>query len=128
MFSKRLATDQLSMLSEASAKSETGLWIPEYHSISQIDSFNSHFKSLAEKAEREKEDVEDALGPDELNWIQNEYAICACDDRYWMESYFYINDDSKLVRFSPRFSQSMMIDTWAEIGRASCRERVYVLV
>jgi hypothetical protein len=114
IFSKRLATEQLSMLSEASAKSETGLWIPEYHSISQIDSFNAHFKTLAEKAERDGHDVEDALGPDELNWIQNEYAICTCDDRYWMESYFYINDDSKLVRFNARFSQSMLIDTWAE--------------
>ena len=114
MFSKRLATEQLSMLSEASAKSETGLWIPEYHSLSQIDSFNAHFKTLAEKAERDGHDVEDALGPDELNWIQNEYAICTCDDRYWMESYFYINDDSKLVRFNARFSQSMLIDTWAE--------------
>jgi hypothetical protein len=114
LFSKRLATEQLSMLSEASAKSETGLWIPEYHSLSQIDSFNAHFKTLAEKAERDGHDVEDALGPDELNWIQNEYAICTCDDRYWMESYFYINDDSKLVRFNARFSQSMLIDTWAE--------------
>jgi hypothetical protein len=114
LFSKRLATEQLSMLSEHSAQSETGLWIPEYHSISQIDSFNAHFKTLAEKAERDGHDVEDALGPDELNWIQNEYAICTCDDRYWMESYFYINDDSKLVRFNARFSQSMLIDTWAE--------------
>ena len=34
------------MLSEASAQSETGLWIPEYHSLSQIDSFNSHFKVI----------------------------------------------------------------------------------
>ena len=50
MFSKRLATDQLQMLSEASAQSDTGLWIPEYHSLSQIDSFNSHFKSIGEKA------------------------------------------------------------------------------
>jgi hypothetical protein len=114
MFSKRLATEQLSMLSEHSAQSETGLWIPEYHSISQIDSFNSHFKALAEKAEHAGHDVEDALGPEELEWINNEYQICVCDDRYWMESYFYINDDSKLVRFNARFSQSMMIDTWAE--------------
>jgi hypothetical protein len=102
------------MLSEHSAQSETGLWIPEYHSISQIDSFNSHFKALAEKAEHAGHDVEDALGPEELEWINNEYQICVCDDRYWMESYFYINDDSKLVRFNARFSQSMMIDTWAE--------------
>ena len=114
MFSKRLATEQLSLLSEASAKSETGLWIPEYHSLSQIDSFNSHFKSLAEKALYNNTDVEEALGPEELGWISNEYQICVCDDRYWFESYFYINDDSNIIRFQPRFSQSMLIDMWAE--------------
>jgi hypothetical protein len=102
------------MLSEASAKSDSGLWIPEYHSISQIDSFNSHFNAIAERAERNEESPQDHLGPEELAWIDNEYKICACDDRYWFENYFYINDDSKLVRFQPRFSQSMLIDTWAE--------------
>jgi len=114
VFSKRLATEQLSLLSEASAKSETGLWIPEYHSISQIDSFNSHFRALAEKSIYDNTDVEDALGPEELAWIANEYQICACDDRYWFESYFYINDDSNIIRFNPRFSQAMLIDMWAE--------------
>ena len=34
-----------------------------------------------------------ALGPDELAWISNEYNICWCDDRYWLESYAYINAD-----------------------------------
>jgi len=87
------------MLSEASTKSETGLWIPEYHSISQIDSFNSHFNAIAERAERNEESPQDHLGPEELAWIDNEYKICACDDRYWFENYFYINDDSKVVRF-----------------------------
>ncbi len=114
MFSRRLATEQLSLLSEASSKSETGLWIPEYHSISQIDSFNSHFKSLAEKALFHNTDVEDALGQEELAWIANEYQICVCDDHYWFDSYFYINDDSNIIRFQPRFSQAMLIDMWAE--------------
>ena len=101
-------------LSEASAQSETGLWIPEYHSLSQIDSFNSHFKVIAERAERDGTDVEDSLGPDELAWISNEYHICWCDDRYWMESYAFINADGVLQRFVPRASQAMVIDTWAE--------------
>lgn len=114
MFSKRMATAQLQMLSEASAQSETGLWIPEYHSLSQIDSFNSHFKVIAERAERNGTDVEDMLGPDELAWVSNEYQICWCDDRYWMESYAFINADGVLQRFVPRASQAMVIDTWAE--------------
>ena len=49
-----------------------------------------------------------------LEWIHNEYAICTCDDRYWLENYAFINDNGVLKRFAPRFSQSMMIDTWAE--------------
>ena len=114
MFSKRLATEQLQMLSEHSAKSESGLWIPEYHSLSQIESFNAHFKSLAEKAELRGEDVESSLGEEELAWISNEYQICACDTRYWLENYAFINDDGVLVRFDPRHSQSMLLDMWAE--------------
>ncbi len=114
MFSRRLAAEQLQKLSEASASSPGGLWIPEYHSISQIDSFNSHFRALAEKAERLGRDVEDILGPEELAWISNEYRICACDDRYWLSNYAYINADGVLQRFSPRASQGMLIDMWAE--------------
>lgn len=114
MFSRRLATEQLQMLSEASAKSESGLWIPEYHSLSQIESFNAHFKAIGEKAERDGGSAEDALEKDELAWIANEYQICACDDRYWLENYAYINDDGVLKRFAPRHSQAMMIDMWAE--------------
>lgn len=114
MFSRRLATEQLQMLSEDSAKSETGLWLPEYHSISAIESFNSHFKALAEKAEYAGGDVQDSLGPEELAWIDNEYKICFCDDRYWMESYAFINADGALERFAPRASQAMLIDMWAE--------------
>ncbi len=119
MFSKRLATAQLQALSDHSVKpDEFGtpgkLWLPEYHSLSQIESFNSHFKAIGEREESRGGSAEDALGPDELEWIHNEYAICTCDDRYWLENYAFINDNGVLKRFAPRFSQSMMIDTWAE--------------
>ncbi|MHB1952110.1 MAG: hypothetical protein ACYCOU_00055 [Sulfobacillus sp.] len=119
MFSKRLATEHLQALSEHSVKSEAGLWIPEYHSLSQIESFNAHFRALAERAESRGEEVESALGPDELSWISNEYQICACDTRYWLENYAFINADSDLIRFRPHFSQSMMMDMWAEREEAS---------
>jgi hypothetical protein len=113
MFSKRLATAQLEALSEHCAQ-KGEVWIPEYHNLAQIDAFNAHFRELAEKAERRGRNVEEFLGPEELKWIANEYRICACDDRYWMESYAYINMDGIVQRFSPRASQSMLIDMWAE--------------
>ena len=116
MFSKRLATTQLQMLSEASAKSGD-LWVPEYHTLSQIDSFNAYFSEEQRKIkDRGGYDSElfDNLGPEALKWIANEYQICSCDDRYWLESYAYINSDGVLQRFVPRASQAMVIDTWAE--------------
>lgn len=114
MVSRKLATAQLQKLSEAYSSSTSGIWIPEYHSISAIDSFNSHFDELSKKAEDSGRDIEDSLGPEELAWIDNEFRICACDDRYWMERYAYINADGNIQRFVPRASQSMVIDTWAE--------------
>jgi hypothetical protein len=107
----------LQKLSESSANSESGLWIPEYHSLSEIDSFNSHYNAKCERLKSQYGDdvsVEEYLDQDELKWISNEYTICACDDRYWLESYAYINDDGTLKRFAPRYSQSMLIDMWAE--------------
>ena len=128
MFSKKLATAQLQALSDHSVKpDEFGtpgkLWLPEYHSLSQIESFNSHFKAIGEREESRGGSAEDALGPDELEWIHNEYAICTCDDRYWLENYAFINDDGVVKRFAPRFSQSMMIDTWAEREEAGLSDR-----
>ena len=114
MFSKRLATERLQALSEHSAQTEGGLWIPEYHSLSQIESFNAHFKAIGEKAERDGGTAEDALGQEELQWIDNEYKLCEADDRYWLSNYAFINDDGVLKRFNPRHSQSMLIDLWAE--------------
>ena len=64
--------------------------------------------------EWDETDVEDSLSLDELAWVSNEYNICWCDDRYWLESYAYINADGTLQRFEPRASQSMLLDTWAE--------------
>ena len=48
MFSEKRIKDKLVAISE-----KTG-WIPEYHSLSDIESFNAHFEALADKAEREE--------------------------------------------------------------------------
>jgi len=111
MFSEKRIKDKLVAISE-----KTG-WIPEYHSLSDIESFNAHFEALADKAEREegkREYVQDRLNYDELKWIDNEFRICACDYRYWSENYAYINANGQIQRLKRRASQEMLLELWGE--------------
>jgi hypothetical protein len=108
MFSQIKVNEALSKISRA-----TG-WIPEYHSMSEIDSFNSHYKEIESMAEKKKMDVEEFLGYEERKWIENEYNICKCDYRYWSNNYAYINANGKIIRYSRRASQDMLVQLWAE--------------
>ena len=108
MFSQRLAIQKLEQVSQ-----KTG-WIPEYHSLSQIESFDSHFKELGKKAEAAGLELESMLGYDELRWIDNEYRICAADYRYWSENYAFINANGKIERYKRRATQEMLVELWAE--------------
>ncbi len=108
MFSERKIIDRLEAISKVTN------WIPEYHSIAEIDSFNSHFIELGNKCEREGRDIETALSYDELAWINNEFSISACDYRYWSTRYAYINASGEIKRFERRASQEMLLSLWAE--------------
>lgn len=108
MFSPRKVMEKLETISQ-----KTG-WIPEYHTLSQIDSFNSHFTAIDEKAERDNVPVEQYLGLEEMRWIHNEYSICACDYRYWSTNYAFINASGEIRRFERRASQEMLLELWAE--------------
>lgn len=113
MFSERKVIEKLDVLS---SKDKSG-WIPEYHSLSEIESFNSHFTALENKAEEihgDRRFVQDMLGPEELKWIDNEYKICACDYRYWSLNYAFINASGEIKRFERRASQEMLLSLWAE--------------
>jgi len=109
MFSQRKVIEKLSILSEKLAP-----WIPDYHNLSEIQSFNSHFLTLGEKCERENRDIETSLGPEELSWISNEYNICACDYRYWSDNYSMINASGSIELYKRRASQEMLLSLWAE--------------
>lgn len=108
MFSQRLALQKLEQISQ-----KTG-WIPEYRNLSQIESFNSHFSELGKKAEASGKDLEELLGYDELQFIDNEFRICAADYRYWSENYAYINANGRIERFKRRNTQKMLLEMWAE--------------
>lgn len=108
MFSPRKVIEKLEAISK-----KTG-WIPEYHSLSEIDSFNAHFIEIGKRCEREGRDIETALGLAEMDFINNEYNICACDYRYWSTNYAWINASGELKRFERRASQEMLMSLWAE--------------
>jgi hypothetical protein len=108
VFSQRKVIEKIEAISK-----KTG-WLPEYHSLREIESFNSHYKAIATKCEREKRDIELSLGPEELSWISNEYNLAACDYRYWSENYAYINAGSDIKLFKRRASQEMLLSLWAE--------------
>lgn len=108
MFSERRIIEKLDAISK-----KTG-WIPEYHTLREIESFNSHFIELGRKAERAGVDIEISLGPDELQWISNEYNIAACDYRYWSSNYAMINASGEIKLFERRASQEMLLSLWAE--------------
>jgi hypothetical protein len=108
MFSQRMAWQKLELISR-----KTGL-VPEYHSLSQIESFDSHFKELGKKSEATGTDLEKFLGFEEMSWIDNEFAICAADYRYWSENYAYINANGKIERFKRRNTQKMLLEMWSE--------------
>jgi hypothetical protein len=112
MFSQRLALQKLEKIS-----AKTG-WIPEYHNLSQIESFDSHFRELGKKSDSLNVDLESLLGYEEMEFIDNEYRICAADYRYWQDNYAYINANGKIERYKPRSTQSMLVDLWAERNEA----------
>lgn len=108
MFSKRIAAEKLQAISR-----KTG-WIPEYHSLSQIESFNAHFLELERKSDNRGVDVESLCGLEEMVWIDNEYRICAADYAYWSDNYAFINANGRIERFRRRASQKMLLELWAE--------------
>ncbi|MDE2099398.1 MAG: hypothetical protein KGL39_19255 [Patescibacteria group bacterium] len=114
MFSQKKVVEKLEAISQKEAEVNKRIWIPQYHSLAEIDSFNSHFIELGRKCERDGREIETALGFEELEWIDNEYKICACDYRYWSENYAYINASGEIRRFKRRASQEMMVSLWAE--------------
>ena len=109
MFSEKRVIEKIEAVSKKTN------WLPEYHSLSQIEAFNSHFKAIQQKAERTgKFDWETYLGYDEMQWINNEFNICSCDYRYWSENYAFINASGEIKRFERRASQEMLLSLWAE--------------
>ena len=105
--------DHHNAAASAAGKAE---WIPEYHSIAQVDHAIGH---LGDLFDHEQKRLKRPLTQDESDFIQNERRICALDFRgYHAERYCWIVDwNKRAVRFSPNVSQNIILDLWAEDER-----------
>ena len=109
MYSERRIQEKI----EAIAAS-TG-WQPEYHTQSQIDSFNSHVKSMQRFDAKGREFQSREFDEAEREWLTNEYNLCACNYRYWSEHYAYIKDSqNEIRRYERRHAQEVMLRLWAD--------------
>jgi hypothetical protein len=89
------------------------------HTIEMVASVNGHLDSLLDP---ETGNTTRKLKTDEVQWIQNERAMCQSDFRYWATRYAFLKDwQSRLVRFAPSIAQGIYLDVCSELeeeGRA----------
>ena len=90
-------------------------WKPEYHTLSQVETANSHFADLWDA---ERHDWTRKLQTDEQTWIRNEQRLSQLDFGYWSQRYAFIQDwRDRPVRFVPNIAQQIKLDIWAECER-----------
>jgi hypothetical protein len=133
MYSRRIVEERLAV-----AASEVG-FVPEYHSASEVDAFTEKLErryapvyeaaQAAAQGSKEPSQIfqttlykalcnpgEPKLSADEVRFMQNERALCACDAEYFVSRYYYIQDDENNIRrFSFRPAQRILFDVMAEL-------------
>lgn len=75
-------------------------WVPERHSIDEVQAFSDRMKKL-EYTDPNHPSVIRILRdptPAEQRFIRNEIQMCACDADYWLTRYAYIRDETNTIR------------------------------
>lgn len=85
------------------------------HSLDEVRTANSHFKSLL----NDEGQLTRELTLDERRWVMNEDALCRWDFRYWMTHYHHIQhwDGASVVLMEPNIPQSIILDLMSECER-----------
>lgn len=84
----------------AHAKKSLG-WVPERHSIEEVDKFTQSIKHLEFYRNNVLFVNSDALTPMQNDFIDNEVYMCSCDADYWITRYAFLRDDENVIhRFS----------------------------
>lgn len=86
------------------------------HSIPSVAQANGHIQTLVVKGSDGKPKLSRAFEDDEIRWIMNERAMCACSFLYWATRYGFILDwGEQLVRFEPNVAQMMALDLFGQL-------------
>lgn len=75
-------------------------WVPERHTIAEVDAFTDRMKKLEfvdPKSPSIVRIVRDPT-PAERKFIRNEIFMCSCDADYWLTRYAYIRDETNTIR------------------------------
>lgn len=90
-------------------------WMPEYHTIDQIEEFKAYLNSVT-KIERNSRNayvdlsrrITEARKREIRRWIENEQVLCGLDSSYWETRYAWICDEQgEVYRFKNRDSQKV---------------------
>lgn len=84
-------------------------WLPEYHSIEEVDKVNEYFTTLYTKGSDGEEYFDDKSWTPKLKrWVENERALCAMDFEYYLTRYHYIAAKNDIFRFAFRGGQRVL--------------------
>ena len=101
-----------------------GNFVPEYHSVVEVEQLISHFNSLVEADEDGQlvsvrapgKDWKETLESDEIRAIRNEMILCRADFNYFVSRYAWIkSDEDRVVRMEPWVSQQIFLSILAEM-------------
>src|SRR5437879_6224232 len=94
-------SEQKILMRLEAAKKSFG-WVPERHSVEEIEAFNKVVKRV-EFVDYKKSTAPLYVDPEKLTsmerrFILNEIMMCACDADYWLTRYAYIRDETNTIR------------------------------
>ena len=91
MYSEKVISHNL----EAFAAQEG--WMPNYHSIAQIQEFDAYVKTLIKTESNSKtsyvtmtKNITQKRFQEIQRWIENEQVLCSLDNTYWETRYAYV--------------------------------------
>ena len=104
-------------------------WMPEYHTVEQVDEVKRRLDEIAEWDENGKYvGMKRPFTEREQRWIRNERMLCACDAAYFLTRYCYIKDDENhIVKFKFRDPQRVYFEIIAELERRGSAIQLQIL-
>jgi len=93
-------------------------WMPEQHSVEEVDRVNDFFKSLYVLDKNGEEYFDDSQWTPRLKrWVENERALCAMDFEYYVTRYHYIAAKNDIFRFKFRGGQRVLFQVIQDLEK-----------